>query len=147
MTKSVQLREKEALRKFLINRRSELGPSIDFQSNILNNIKPLIEEIENEYIGTYISFRDELDTKKGQDVRDMLKATLIGEQVVCQLNGKSSYDRLIGRCIAVDEGDIANYLIERGYCGRCKRYDEEGLYIEAQTKAGFYEGIMPNYCR
>ena len=64
MTKSVQLREKEALRKFLINRRSELGPSIDFQSNILNNIKPLIEEIENEYIGTYISFRDELNTKK-----------------------------------------------------------------------------------
>ena len=64
MTKSVQLREKEALRKFLINRRSELGPSIDFQSNILNIIKPLIEEIENEYIGTYISFRDELDTKK-----------------------------------------------------------------------------------
>ena len=33
---------------------------------------------------------DELDTKKGQDVRDMLKATLIGEQVVCQLNGQSS---------------------------------------------------------
>ena len=64
MMKSVQLREKEALRKFLINRRSELGPSIDFQSNILNNIKPLIEEIENVYIGTYISFRDELDTKK-----------------------------------------------------------------------------------
>ena len=64
MTKSVQLREKEALRKFLINRRSKLGPSIDFQSNILNNIKPFIEEIENEYIGTYISFRDELDTKK-----------------------------------------------------------------------------------
>lgn len=64
MAKSVQLREKEALRKFLINRRSELGPSIDFQSNILNNIKPLIEEIENEYIGTYISFRNELDTKK-----------------------------------------------------------------------------------
>ena len=64
MTKSVQLREKEALRKFLINRRSELGPSIDFHNNILNNIKPLIKEIENEYIGTYISFRDELDTKK-----------------------------------------------------------------------------------
>ena len=64
MTKSVQLRKKEALRKFLISRRSELGPSIDFQSNILNNIKPLVEEIENEYIGTYISFRDELDTKK-----------------------------------------------------------------------------------
>jgi 5-formyltetrahydrofolate cyclo-ligase len=64
MMKGVQLREKEALRKFLINRRSKLGPSIDFQSNILNNIKPVIEEIENEYIGTYISFRDELDTKK-----------------------------------------------------------------------------------
>ncbi len=64
MMKGVQLREKEALRKFLINRRSKLGPSIDFQSNILNNIKPAIEEIENEYIGTYISFRDELDTKK-----------------------------------------------------------------------------------
>ena len=64
MAKSVQLREKEVLRKFLINRRSELGPSIDFQNNIINTVKPLIEEIENEYIGTYISFRDELDTKK-----------------------------------------------------------------------------------
>ena len=64
MTKSVQLREKEALRKFLMNRRSELNPSIDFQSNMLNSFKPLIEEIENEYIGTYMSFRDELDTKK-----------------------------------------------------------------------------------
>ena len=90
---------------------------------------------------------DELNTKKGQDVSDMLKATLIGEQVVCQLNGQSSYDRLIGRCMAVDVGDIAKYLIEQGYCGRCKRYDEEGLYIKAQTKAGFYKGIMPNYCR
>ena len=90
---------------------------------------------------------DELNTKKGQDVSDMLKATLKGEQVVCQLNGQSSYDRLIGRCMAVDVGDIAKYLIEQGYCGRCKRYDEEGLYIKAQTKAGFYKGIMPNYCR
>ena len=90
---------------------------------------------------------DELDTKKGQDVRDMLKVRLIGEQLVCELNGQSSYDRLIGRCMSIDEGDIAKYLIEQGYCGRCKRYDEEGLYIEAQAKAGFYEGIMPNYCR
>ena len=64
MLKSAQLREKEALRKFLINRRSELGLTIDFQNNILNNVMPLIEEIENEFIGTYISFRNELDTKK-----------------------------------------------------------------------------------
>ena len=64
MLKSAQLREKEALRKFLISRRSELGPSIDFQNNIINNVKPLIEKTENEFIGTYISFRDELDTKK-----------------------------------------------------------------------------------
>ena len=64
MLKSAQLREKHALRKFLINRRSELGPTIDFQNNILNNVMPLIEEIENEFIGTYISFRNELDTKK-----------------------------------------------------------------------------------
>ena len=64
MLKSSQLREKKALRKFLINRRSELGPSIDFQNNIIDNIKPLIEKTENEFIGTYISFRDELDTKK-----------------------------------------------------------------------------------
>ena len=90
---------------------------------------------------------DELDTKKGQDARDMLEAKLIGERVACELNGQSSYDRLIGRCTAVDEGDIAKYLIEQGYCGRCKRYDEEGLYLEAQANAGFYEGIMPNYCR
>ena len=47
MLKSAQLREKKALRKFLINRRSELGPSIDFQNNIINNVKPLIKKIEN----------------------------------------------------------------------------------------------------
>ena len=64
MMKSAQLREKEALRKFLINRRSELGPLIDFQKNILNNVIPLIEEMDNEFIGTYISFRNELDTRK-----------------------------------------------------------------------------------
>ena len=64
MLKSAQLREKKALRKFLINRRSELGPSVDFQNNIINNVKPLIEKTESEFIGTYISFRDELDTKK-----------------------------------------------------------------------------------
>ena len=64
MLKSAQLREKKVLRKFLINRRSELGPSIDIQNNIINNVKPLIEKTENEFIGTYISFRDELDTKK-----------------------------------------------------------------------------------
>ena len=64
MLKSARLREKKALRKFLTNRRSELGPSIDFQNNIINNVKPLIEKTKNEFIGTYISFRDELDTKK-----------------------------------------------------------------------------------
>ena len=90
---------------------------------------------------------DELDTQKGQDARDFLKRTLMGEQVICNLNGQSSYDRLVGRCRAVDDEDLAYRLIEKGYCGRCKRYDEEGIYIQVQIKAGSFTGKMPDYCR
>ncbi len=89
---------------------------------------------------------DELGTRKGQDARNFLEQTIAGEQVICNLNGQSSYDRLIGRCRVVGKKDIGQHLIEKGHCGRCNRYDEEGTYKQAQTKAGFYKGKIPKYC-
>ena len=85
---------------------------------------------------------DELDTKKGQKAREILKRLLIGERISCEL----TYERLVGRCFLSDKGDIASYLIENGYCGRCNRYDEQGFYTEVQRKAGSYEGFFPSYC-
>ena len=89
---------------------------------------------------------DELSTKKGQKARDQLNRFLLGERIICELSGETSYERLVGRCFLFDEGDIAKYLIENGYCGRCNRYDEEGFYTEAQNKSGPYMGFVPSYC-
>ncbi len=63
MLKSAQLREKKILRRFLINRRSELSQLFETQNKLHTHVQPLINGIKNEYIGTYISFRDELDTR------------------------------------------------------------------------------------
>ena len=79
MTKSVQLREKEALREFLINRRSELGPSIDFQNNILNNIKPLIEEIEKE-LDVVARYHDQIEMLDKYFVDESVRQNLFEEQ-------------------------------------------------------------------
>ena len=64
MLKSAQPREKEALRKFLTNRRSEMSQFFESKNNLHTHIQPLINEIKNKFVGTYISFRNELDTKK-----------------------------------------------------------------------------------
>ena len=64
MFKSAQPREKEALRKFLTNRRSEMSQFFESKNNLHTHIQPLINEIKNKFVGTYISFRNELDTKK-----------------------------------------------------------------------------------
>ena len=89
---------------------------------------------------------DELDTKKGKNARDQLNRLLIGERVFCELSGEKTYERLVGRCFLSDKGDIASYLIENGYCGRCNRYDEKGFYTEVQRRAGSYKGVFPSYC-
>lgn len=89
---------------------------------------------------------DELDTKKGQMARDLLNGILLGKRVTCELNGQTSYERLIGRCALFGKGDIASHLIENGYCGRCNRYDKKGFYVEAQNKSGPYTGVIPSYC-
>ena len=89
---------------------------------------------------------DELNTKKGQEARDLLSRFFLGEQVTCELNGQITYERFVGRCSLFDKGDIARHLIENGYCGRCNRYDEKGFYTEVQRKAGSYRGVFPSYC-
>ena len=89
---------------------------------------------------------DELNTKKGREARDLLKKLLIGKDVICELNGEMSYERLVGKCNVFDKGDIGRYLIENGYCGRCNRYDKNGFYADAEEKSGPYTGVMPSYC-
>ena len=64
MTKKVSLSEKKILRKFLTNRRSELSVIYESKNNAHIHLQPLIQNTKNEIIGTYINFRNELDTKK-----------------------------------------------------------------------------------
>ena len=64
MLKSGRLIEKQLLRKFLINRRLELKPVFEAKNNIHIHIQPLLNHIGNEFLGTFISIRDELDTNK-----------------------------------------------------------------------------------
>ena len=64
MTKRISLSEKRILRKFLNNRRSEKSEIYESKNNAHIHLKPLIQNIKNETIGTYINFRNELDTKK-----------------------------------------------------------------------------------
>ena len=42
-------------------------------------------------------------------------------------------------------GFLAALMIASGECGRCARYDPEGLYIDAQALGG-YSGNVPGYC-
>ncbi len=89
---------------------------------------------------------DELNTKKGREAHDLLNEILMGKRVVCELSGEMSYERLVGRCAVSEKGDIARYLIENGYCGRCNRYDKKGFYAESEKKSGPYTGVTPSYC-
>ena len=95
-------------------------------------------------IGNYLF--NELNTKKGREAHDLLNEILMGKRVVCELSGEMSYERLVGRCAFSDKGDIARYLIENGYCGRCNRYDKKGFYAESEKKSGPYTGVTPSYC-
>lgn len=66
-------------------------------------------------------------------------------EVACTLTARRSFDRRVGQCHAGD-ADIAETLIQRGYCARCPRHDRAGLYEPAQAAAGPWRGPLPGYC-
>ena len=90
---------------------------------------------------------DERGTALGDRATAYLRSQVLSKTATCSLNGKRTYDRLVGRCATEDLGDIGAHLITQQLCGRCERYDSGNEYVQAQTKAGPYAGTMPSYCK
>ena len=90
---------------------------------------------------------DERGTALGDRATAYLRSQVLGKTATCSLNGERTYDRLVGRCATQDLGDIGVHLITQQLCRRCERYDPEGMYAQAQKRAGPYAGAMPEYCR
>jgi endonuclease YncB( thermonuclease family) len=73
--------------------------------------------------------------------------------ISCDWDGGTTYDRKTGYCSVtlpnVGPGawlDIGAIMIGSGACGRCDRYDPEGLYVDVQLQGG-YSGPVPGYCQ
>jgi endonuclease YncB( thermonuclease family) len=90
---------------------------------------------------------DERGTPLGKEGTTAMKSLITGQRITCDLTGKKSYDREIGRCRLADGRDLGAELISQGVCGRCDRYDPQGTYISAQSTAGTFLGKVPKYCK
>ena len=75
----------------------------------------------------------ELGTSAGRAGRDWMRAKYLGENAACDLNGETTYDRVVGVC-AVDGQDLGSAVISAGYALDCRRYSG-GKYrnLEMQT--------------
>lgn len=60
----------------------------------------------------------ERETQAGQVATHRLRELITGQSLTCALNGRTSYDRRIGRCILPDGRDLAAQMIREGLCGR-----------------------------
>lgn len=87
----------------------------------------------------------ELSTGLGQQAKVAMQRLVSGRDLVCHLDGGSSYDRKTGRCY-LNGNDIGRHMIAEGLCGRCDAYDPLFTYAVAQWRAGPYQGQVPGYC-
>lgn len=75
-----------------------------------------------EVAGTPIRFGSldcaERGTPGGQVATERLRELIAGQSLTCALNGRTSYDRSIGRCTLPDGRDLAAQMIREGVCGR-----------------------------
>ena len=90
---------------------------------------------------------EEHGTDLGDRATAHLRSQLQGNTATCSLTGERTYDRLVGRCMIEELGDIGAHLITQQLCGRCERYDPEGEYAQAQRNAGPFAGAIPSYCK
>lgn len=60
----------------------------------------------------------ERNTREGQISTARMRELIAGQVLVCALNGRTSYDRSIGRCTLPDGSDLAARMIREGLCGR-----------------------------
>ncbi len=86
----------------------------------------------------------EMDEAGGREARAFMVELVSGKVVLCQLEGRRSYDREIGTC-ALDGDDIAGLLVAAGLGRDCPRFSG-GRYRHLETAEG-RELRLPRYCR
>ena len=69
----------------------------------------------------------------------------VGASVQCELNGKKSYDRLIGVCVNARGQDIGGELIRRGMALDCARFSG-GRYRALEPAGARARLIQKPYC-
>ncbi len=61
----------------------------------------------------------ERDTAEGRTASARMRELVAGQEVVCELEGRRSYDREVGTCALVSSGeDLGEVLIAKGTCER-----------------------------
>ena len=91
--------EKKIIRKFLLKRRSELSNLFETKNKAHIHLKPLLKD--HQFVGSYVSFRNELNTDL---IHDML------------------YKQKIKKCLPVIDEKNGNMQF--------KKYDEDTSFIE-----------------
>lgn len=70
---------------------------------------------------------------------------VMGKRVRCELNGRKTYDRLVGVCF-VNGKDIGAAVIEAGLALDCPRYSG-GRYMAVETQNARSRIKLPRYCK
>lgn len=86
----------------------------------------------------------ELSTWIGQEAKLFMAELVLNREVVCNLTGERSHDRLIGICFLNGE-DIAALAIRTGFALDCRRYSG-GRYTGLETRAAIASIERASYC-
>ena len=86
----------------------------------------------------------ELKEALGNASKKFMRDLVLGKPVRCELNGKKTYDRLVGTCYLSDI-DIGVAVTRAGLALDCPRYSG-GRYKAVETVAGRDRIELPKYC-
>jgi micrococcal nuclease len=87
----------------------------------------------------------ELKEPLGKASKKFMRDLVLGKPVRCELNGKKTYDRLVGTCF-IEGKDIGVAVIKAGLALDCPRYSG-GRYKAVETVTGRDRIKLPKYCR
>ena len=87
----------------------------------------------------------------GPQATAFMRDLVLGKEVRCELNGKKTYDRFVGRCF-LRELDVGRELIGVGLARDCPRYSRrryEPDEVEARRNGKDVSRVyrLPGYCR
>ena len=86
----------------------------------------------------------ELSERIGQEAKLFMAELVLNREVVCNLTGERSHDRLIGICYLNGE-DIGAMAIRNGFALDCRRYSG-GRYAGLETDAAIASIERASYC-